>query len=93
MLIRVDRLPRSLFVRTLIIGTTLGGLTSAMQVAQAKIGRLEEEEIRKAKAEEARIAEKRSLGADEAVSDNKDGKRKSWASLRAWIPGPRKEEG
>ncbi|WWC70392.1 uncharacterized protein I206_104342 [Kwoniella pini CBS 10737] len=40
----IYRLPRPLFIRSIIMGTILGALTSTMQVAQAHIGRLRQEE-------------------------------------------------
>ncbi|WWC61680.1 uncharacterized protein I303_104265 [Kwoniella dejecticola CBS 10117] len=40
----IYRLPRPLFIRSTIMGTLLGALTSTMQVAQAHIGRLRQEE-------------------------------------------------
>ncbi|WRT66184.1 uncharacterized protein IL334_003137 [Kwoniella shivajii] len=40
----IYRLPRQLFIRSIMMGTILGGLTSAMQIAQAHIGKLREEE-------------------------------------------------
>lgn len=43
------KLPRPLFIRSVIMGIALGSLTSGMQTAQARIGRLREEEERKAK--------------------------------------------
>ncbi|KIR77348.1 hypothetical protein I306_05659 [Cryptococcus gattii EJB2] len=42
------KLPRPLFIRSVIMGIALGSLTSGMQTAQAHIGRLREEEERKA---------------------------------------------
>ncbi|KIR67162.1 hypothetical protein I314_02375 [Cryptococcus bacillisporus CA1873] len=43
------KLPRPLFIRSVIMGIALGSLTSGMQTVQARIGRLREEEERKAK--------------------------------------------
>ncbi|OWZ59203.1 hypothetical protein J010_00101 [Cryptococcus neoformans] len=43
------KLPRPLFIRSLIMGIALGSLTSGMQTVQARIGRMREEEERKAK--------------------------------------------
>lgn len=48
-LVNIDKLPRPLFIRSVIMGIALGSLTSGMQTAQARIGRLREEEERKAK--------------------------------------------
>lgn len=45
----IDKLPRPLFIRSLIMGIALGSLTSGMQTMQARIGRMREEEERKAK--------------------------------------------
>ncbi|KIY36369.1 hypothetical protein I305_01230 [Cryptococcus gattii E566] len=42
------KLPRPLFIRSVIMGIALGSLTSGMQTVQAHIGRLREEEERKA---------------------------------------------
>ncbi|WVW83699.1 hypothetical protein I302_105720 [Kwoniella bestiolae CBS 10118] len=38
------RLPRPLFIRSILMGTLLGALTSTMQIAQAHIGKLRQEE-------------------------------------------------
>lgn len=43
------KLPRPLFIRSLVMGIVLGSLTSGMQTVQARIGRMREEEERKAK--------------------------------------------
>ncbi|WWD17464.1 hypothetical protein CI109_101905 [Kwoniella shandongensis] len=40
------RLPRPLFIRSVLMGTILGGTTSAMQIAQAHIGKLRDEQER-----------------------------------------------
>jgi hypothetical protein len=84
----VDRLPRTLFVRSMIIGTVLGGITSALQVVQAKIGRLREEEMRRAKAaeKEEAVLGRPTPEPEEAESLSERGK-KWWSVLSSWFPG------
>ncbi|WVQ67864.1 uncharacterized protein L199_006069 [Kwoniella botswanensis] len=51
------RLPRPLFIRSIIMGTLLGALTSTMQVAQAHIGKMrEEEELKVARTQPETVA-------------------------------------
>lgn len=50
-----DALPRQLFIRSLLIGSIMGGVTSMLQVAQAKVGRLKDEQERESAREQVRL--------------------------------------
>ncbi len=93
MLIWLDRLPRPLFMRSMIIGTVLGGITSALQVVQAKVGKLREEEARRAKVEEEEQASvDRQIQEGESLTYRSDEGRSPWSGVRSLTPGLRREE-
>ena len=83
----LDRLPRQLFVRSMMTGITLGGLSSAIQIAQDMIGRRRDEEIRRVKAEERRLAGDSASQSGQSVLGEEVGRRKGWEGLKAWISG------
>ncbi|WVQ77178.1 hypothetical protein IAR50_006861 [Cryptococcus sp. DSM 104548] len=86
------KLPRPLFIRSFAMGSVLGALTSSMQVAQHRIGRLrlEEERIASLELEKAKEQERALLAVEgtspntelfpESLSESNIGKDKSWWS-------------
>jgi hypothetical protein len=97
-----DRLPRPLFMRSIGIGTIMGGTTSALQTVQAKIGEMRTaNEVSTHKAvgemadtgialpvEEEIIPVTVGEAADvELPQVVSESKGSSWSSLWSWIPG------
>ena len=72
----------------MIIGTTLGGLTSVLRLMQAKIGRLREEEMRRTKVEEAEHpSSDQAVSKDEDMDFGREGRRSWWNDIRVWVVG------
>jgi hypothetical protein len=97
-----DRLPRPLFMRSIGIGTIMGGTTSALQTVQAKIGEMRTaNEVSTHKA----VGEMADTGIALPVEEEivpvtvgeaadvelpqvvSESKGSSWSSLWSWIPG------
>lgn len=95
-----DRLPRPLFMRSIGIGTIMGGTTSALQTVQAKVGEMRtatEQQTHKAVGEMADtgialpVPEEVHVDVGEAADVELpqvvSGNKSSWSSLWNWIPG------
>jgi hypothetical protein len=97
-----DRLPRPLFIRSIGIGTIMGGTTSALQTVQAKVGAMRtanEQSTHKAVGEMADTGIALPVAEPEVYVDAgeaadvelpqvvSEDKRRSWSSLWSWIPG------
>jgi hypothetical protein len=97
-----DRLPRPLFMRSIGIGTIMGGTTSALQTVQARIGEMRTaNEVSTHKAvgemadtgialpvEEEIVPVTMGEAADvELPQVISESKGSSWSSLWSWIPG------